>query len=126
MDRDMKFTGISIEEHRNIGGGRIETYFTMPAGKESLAASDILLCLAEGHEIMLSNDLDDGEGYEGCTFIRRSSSGGLEMKTGGHGWSSDWKPANEVEVTTTVKELAHRNRHGGRGNRGSFTSPQKS
>jgi hypothetical protein len=116
---EIKFSGLSIEGHRNIGGGRLLTYFAIPIGKEAAAASDILSCLAEGFEVMLNNDLD--EGNEGYTQLRMSPFG-LEIMTGGHGWSSNWKHIEEAEASAVVKDLAHLNRGGHRKARASFES----
>ena len=70
----MMFRGIVVEGSHEAGGPII-TYFAIPSGREEVAGSDLLACLAEGAEVCLRNDLDEDEGGEGCTFFRRSSAG---------------------------------------------------
>ncbi len=107
----MVFLGISLEGDRETGGCSI-TCFAIPPGHESAAGRDLLACLADGVEVCLRNDLD--EGGEGCTLFRRSPSG-LVTKVGGHGWQSEWVPTDEASVLASVAELAvlNRGRHWG-------------
>lgn len=120
MDDELKFSGLSIEEQRNTGGGRLVTYFGVPAGNENLAITDILSCLAKGFVVKLSNDLD--EGLEGLTMLRMTPSG-FEMMIGGHGWSSKWKQTDEAEIVKIVKDLAPLNRGGHSNAQGSLSKP---
>jgi hypothetical protein len=105
----MAFLGLSLEGERDAGGQFI-TYFAIPAGRESAAGDDLLVCLADGAEVCLHNDLDE-EGGEGCTFFRRVGSSLVTM-VGGHGWQGDWKATDEAGVRTAVAELADLNRGG--------------
>ena len=104
----MTFLGLSVEGTRDAGS-HVITYIAIPAGKEEAAGQDLIACLTEGYEVCLRNDLD--EGLEGCTVFRRSTSG-LETMIFGHGWSSKWKPTDEVGVLLAVTELAELNRGG--------------
>jgi hypothetical protein len=104
----MTCLGLTIEGSRDAGGHFI-TYFAIPAGRESAAGHDLLACLADGAEVCLSNDLD--EGREGCTLFCRSAMG-LVTKVAGHGWQSEWKPTDEAGVLSAVAELADLNRGG--------------
>lgn len=104
----MTFLGITAEDKRDAGKQFI-TYFGIPAGQEQAAGQDILNSLNEGCEIILKNDLD--EGREGCTSLRRLSTG-LEARVGGHGWQGEWKPINQEDVLVVVTALAKFNRGG--------------
>jgi hypothetical protein len=64
----MTFLGLTIDGSRDAGG-HIITLCAIPAGRESAAGRDLLACLADGAEVCLSNDLDDGG--EGCTLFCR-------------------------------------------------------
>jgi hypothetical protein len=64
----MTFLGLTIDGSRDAGGQLI-TYFAIPVGRESAAGHDVLACLADGAEVCLSNDLNDGS--EGCTLFCR-------------------------------------------------------
>jgi hypothetical protein len=111
----MAFLGLSLEGTRDDGICLI-TNFAIPLGRESEAGRELLACLADGVEVCLRNDAD--EGGEGCTIYRRSPSGLVTM-CGGHGCQSDWKPTNEAGVLVAVAELAAHNR-GGLGAQGSL------
>jgi hypothetical protein len=104
----MTFDALIIEGGRDAGS-HVLTYFAIPAGKEGAAGRDLLRCLADGFEISLRNDLD--EGLEVCTVFRSSPSG-LETLTFGHGWSSKWKSTDETSFLSSVAELAAFNRGG--------------
>lgn len=104
----MTFDGLLVEGSRDAGSCLLN-YFAIPPGQESVAGRELLACLAEGAEVSLSNDLD--EGGEGCSCFRRLPSG-LVMKIGGHGWQSDWKPIDEAGFLAAVAELAGHNRGG--------------
>lgn len=68
------------------------------------------MCLADGMDFSLPNDLD--EGGEGTTSFRRTRCG-MVKHVGGHGWQSEWESVDEVEVLAAVAELAiYRNRRG--------------
>ena len=104
----MAFRGLSLGAERDRGGCVI-TSFSIPQGLESEAGHDVLACLADGLEVALGNDLD--EGGEGLTSFRRGPSG-LVVQVGGHGWQSDWKPTDDAGVLAAVTELAAHNRNG--------------
>jgi hypothetical protein len=105
--RDMKFDGLVVECRRE--GSVFCTYFAIPPGREEAAGRDLLRCLADGMEVWLRNDLD--EGGEGATLFRCSRSG-LETMFGGHGWSSSWTATDEAGVCAAVRDLAVFNRGG--------------
>jgi hypothetical protein len=104
----MTFLGLSVEGSRG-DRGKVIIYFGIPAGRELVAGGDLLACLAEGAEVCLRNNLDDGG--EGYLFFRNSPSGLVTM-IGGHGWQSEWKPTDECAVLSAVAELADFNRGG--------------
>lgn len=104
----MTFLALSVEGSRDAGS-HVTTYFGIPPGLEDVAGQDLLRCLADGFEVCLRNDLD--EGHEGCTLFRRAPSG-LETMVRGHGWSSKWKPTDEADVLSAVAELVEFNRGG--------------
>ena len=68
----MNSPGLLILGDRDDGCNLV-TDFSIPVGREAAAGHDLLTFLADGCEICLKNDLD--EGGEGCTFFRKSSSG---------------------------------------------------
>lgn len=104
----MTFDHLIVEGGRDAGN-RVLTYFAIPPGQEEDAGHDLLRCLADGFEVSLRNDLD--EGGEGCTVFRGSPSG-LETMRFGHGWSSNWEPTDETSFLSSVAELATFNRGG--------------
>lgn len=110
------FESILIEERRDAGS-RQTIYFAIPSGRESAAGSELLTCLADGAEVSLRNDLD--EGGEGFSSFCRSSSGNF-TRVGGHGWQNEWKPIDEAAFLTAVVEMACHNR-GGAPAQGSIT-----
>ena len=104
----MAFRGLLLGGGQD-GGGRVVTSFSIPPGLESEAGHDVLACLADGLEVRLGNDSD--EGSEGMTSFRRMPSG-FVIQVGGHGWQSDWKPTDDASVLNAVRELAAHNRDG--------------
>src|SRR5579862_3317077 len=104
----MAFRGLSLGGGQD-SGGCIVISFSIPPGLESEAGLDVLACLADGLEVCLGDDSD--EGSEGMTSFRRMQSG-LVIQVGGHGWQSDWKPTDDVGVLDAVRELAAHNRNG--------------
>src|SRR5262245_41278315 len=98
MASQLTFLGLSVEGTRDAGG-HITIDFAIPAGQEAAAGRDLLACLADGFEVWLRNDLD--EGCEGCTLFRRTPSG-LATMVGGHGWSGEWQPTDEAAVLSAV------------------------
>ena len=102
----MTFVGLSLGEQHDRGGAIVMSFGILP-GLESEAGLDVLAYLADGLEVALENDLD--EGHEGVTSFRRTRSG-LVTQIGGHGWQSGWKPTDDAGVLATVIELAVLNR----------------
>lgn len=88
-------------------GGCTAIAFGIPKGSEREAGLDVLACLADGLEVSLRNDLD--EGGEGSTSFRRTPTG-LVKRVEGHGWQSGWKPTDEGDVLASVTDLAEHNR----------------
>lgn len=115
----MSFAAL-VTEGTRFDGTHFITYFAIPVGHDSDAGREILRCLSDGFEVSLSNDLD--EGGEGCTIFRTSSAGLLVM-TGGHGWQSKWKPIEPSGVLSAVADLAHLNRGGHPSRQGSMSRP---
>ena len=104
----MTFDGLKAEGERDAGGS-LDTYFGIPAGRETAAARDLLACLAEEAEVWLRNDRD--EGGEGFTSFRRTPAG-LSTQVSGHGWQGDWRLIDEAGFAAAVMELAPGNRGG--------------
>jgi hypothetical protein len=102
----MTFRGLSLGGEHDCGGC-VVVAFGIPTGLEREAGLDVLACLADGLEVSLRNDLD--EGGEGSTSFRRTPTG-LVRLVGGHGWQSGWKPTDEAGVLASVTELAEHNR----------------
>jgi hypothetical protein len=117
LEAQMTFVGVLPEASRDSGSHGC-TYFAIPAGQELAAGRDLLACLADGCEVCLRNDLD--EGGEGCTSFRRWQSGLMTM-VGGHGWQSGWTLTDEASIVAAVVELASFNRGGHWSRQGSIT-----
>lgn len=111
-------TGIRIEGARDAGSLKIE-YFAIVSEMAEAAAIELLAILGDA-SITLCND--DDEGGEGCTSIRKTSSG-FEMMSGGHGWQSDWRPATESDVKAKIVELSPCNCGGHWSRQGSIQRP---
>lgn len=99
---------LQIEDHQDTGASSL-SWFSIPAGQEQPAAQALLQCLAEGAEVSLCNEGD--EGNEGTTRIRRSVDG-LEMRVVGHGWTGSWTPIDENGFVEVVLKLSALNRGG--------------
>jgi hypothetical protein len=112
----MKFVALREVGSLNTGG-YIKIYFGIPVGREEAAGRELLACLAEGFEVCLCNDLD--EGHEGLTEFQLLPSG-LMTRNGGHGWSGQWKPVDEAGFLAKVAELANLNRGENEGRQGSL------
>ncbi|HEX9045743.1 MAG TPA: hypothetical protein VF988_01840 [Verrucomicrobiae bacterium] len=106
MKSDRIFSALTVEYSENRG--RIIS-FSIPEGKEADSGLELLACLADGFEVWLNNDLDEGD--EGCAIFKRSASGFVTM-IGGHGWSGKWEPIDQEGVLSAVFELAKFNRGG--------------
>lgn len=113
---------LNLEEERDAGSS-VVTRFSIPEGLELEAASDLCACLAEGAEVCLRNDLD--EGLEGLTCFRLTRSS-FEFMIGGHGWRSGWKPIDEAGIRAEVTSLAQHNRGGNWSHCGTIRRPKGS
>lgn len=91
--------GIRIIESRNIG---LATLLKFVIERESIdiAIIGLLEALKSFDEFAMA-DHRNGD-YESCSKFRATSSG-FEMKTGGHGWSGEWK---SLDHTAAVMELS--------------------
>jgi hypothetical protein len=104
----MTFDGLMVEGRREAGS-RLITHFAFRPGQEEAAGRELLACFADGAEVGLRNDPD--EGGEGLSTFRCSTSGLVSM-INGHGWQSAWKPIDESGFLRAVAGLACHNRGG--------------